>query len=73
MVGSWRLRCYQSVCPDEKGRVLVQGDYLSQQDRLQASFVLTLRVLFLLAAGIQFVARFLWKTLKIAGLPGMPL
>ena len=46
------------------GRVLVQGDYLSQQDRLQASFVLTLRVLFLLAAGIQFVARFLWKTLK---------
>lgn len=48
----------------KKGRVLVQGDYLSQQDRLQASFVLTLRVLFLLAAGIQFVARFLWKTLK---------
>lgn len=48
----------------KKGRVLVQGDYLSQQDRLQASFVLTLRVLFLLAAGIRFVARFLWKTLK---------
>ena len=24
-LGSWRLRCYQSVCPDEKGRVLVQG------------------------------------------------
>lgn len=48
----------------KKGRILVQGDYLSQQDRLKVSFELTLRVLFLLMAAIQFFFRFLWKVLK---------
>ena len=48
----------------KKGRILVQGDYLSQQDRLKVSFEWTLRVLFLLMAAIQFFFRFLWKVLK---------
>lgn len=48
----------------KKGRVSVQADYLSQKDRLQVSFLLTLRVLFLLAAAVGFLARFLWATIR---------
>ena len=48
----------------KKGRVSVQADYLSQKDRLQVSFLLTLRVLFLLAAAVGFLARFLWTSIR---------
>ena len=48
----------------KKAKVRVAADYLSQEDRLQVSFQLTVRTVFVLAAAAQFSGGFLWRIIK---------
>lgn len=63
-LGSWRLRCHQSVCPDEKGACTDTGGLFVPAGPSAGILCVNAAGSFSLAAGIQFVARFLWKTLK---------